>query len=76
MIKIPTLTHRLQLRGQLLLGPLLLLAPERHRVGHQHLVVVRVGNVQVVNQHNVRVLENYDNEKSVLSDHHMYVHLK
>ena len=56
MIVIPTLTHWLQLRGELLLGPLLLLAPERHRVGHQHLVVVWVGDIQVVNQHNVRVL--------------------
>ena len=68
MTKIPTLTHWLQLRGELLLGPLLLLAPERHGVGDQHLVVVRVGDVQVVNQHNVRVLENQENEKSVLND--------
>ena len=56
MMKIPTLTHWLELRGELLLGPLLLLAPERHGVSHQHLVVVRVGDIQVVNQHNVRVL--------------------
>ena len=56
MMKIPTLTHWLELRGELLLGPLLLLAPERHGVSHQHLVVIRVGDIQVVNQHNVRVL--------------------
>ena len=56
MIKISSLTHWLQLRGELLLGPLLLLSPQRHGVSDQHLVVVRVGDIQVVNQHNVRVL--------------------
>ena len=50
------LTHGLQLRDELLLGPLLLLAPDRHRAGDHQLVVVGVGHVEVVHQHNVRVL--------------------
>ena len=51
------LTHWLQLGDEFLLGPLLLLAPERHRVGHQHLVVVGVGHIQVVHKHDVGVLD-------------------
>ena len=51
------LTHRLELRDQLLLGPLLLLAPDRHRAGDHQLVVVRVRHVQVVHQNDVRVLQ-------------------
>lgn len=55
---VPKLTHWLQLTDQLLLGPLLLVAPQRE-VGrdHGHLVVVRVRHVQIVHQHNVRILE-------------------
>ena len=51
------LTHWLELRHQLLLGPLLLLPPKSHGVGDQHLVVVGVGNVQIVDQDNVRILK-------------------
>ena len=50
------LTHRLQLRDKFLFGPLLLLPPKRHRVGDQHLVVVRVGDIQVVHEDDVRIL--------------------
>ncbi len=50
------LTHGLELGGELVLGPLLLLAPEAHRVRHHQLAVVRVGHVQVVHQHDVRIL--------------------
>ena len=50
------LTHWLQLGDEFLLGPLLLLAPEGHGVGDQHLVVVGVGNVQIVDQDNIRIL--------------------
>lgn len=53
-----TLTHGLQLADQLLLGPLLLVTPQGQvRRDDGHFVVVRVGHVQVVHQHNVRVLE-------------------
>ena len=51
-----TLTHWFQLRDELLFCPLLLLPPQRHRVGDQHLVVVRVGHVQVVHKDNIRIL--------------------
>ena len=50
------LTHWLQLGDEFLLGPLLLLAPQGDGVGDQHLVVVRVGDVEVVHQHNIRIL--------------------
>ena len=56
MILVSILTHWLQLGDEFLLGPLLLLAPEGHGVGDQHLVVVRVGDVEVVHQHNIRIL--------------------
>ena len=50
------LTHGLELGGELLLGPLLLLAPQAHGVRHHDLAVVGVGDVQVVHQHNVGIL--------------------
>ena len=54
--KTELLTHGLQLGDQLLLRPLLLVAPQGDGVSDQHLIIVRVGDIQVVNQHNVRVL--------------------
>ena len=51
------LTHWLQLGDEFLLGPLLLLAPEGDAAGDDQLVVVRVGHVQVVYQHDVGVLQ-------------------
>ena len=51
------LTHWLELGDELLLGPLFLLAPQRHGVGDQHLVIIRVGDVQIVDQDYVWVLK-------------------
>ena len=51
------LTHGLELRDELLLGPLLLLAPEGDAAGDDQLVVVGVRHVQVVHQHDVGVLQ-------------------
>lgn len=57
VVQICPLTHGFELRNELLLGPLLLLAPQGDRVGDDYLVVVGVGHVQVVDEHNVRVLQ-------------------
>ena len=50
------LTHWLQLGDEFFLGPLLLLAPEGDAAGDDELVVVGVGHVEVVHQHDVRIL--------------------
>ena len=52
----PVLTHGFELGDELVAGPLLALGPEGEAGGQQELVVVRVRHVQVVHQHNVRVL--------------------
>lgn len=51
------LTHGLELRDEFLLGPLLLLTPERDGAGNDQLVVVGIGNVEVMNQDDVRILQ-------------------
>lgn len=52
------LTHWLQLGDELVLGPLLLVAPERQARGDDgQLVVVRVWHVQVVDEDDVGVLQ-------------------
>ena len=58
------LTHGLELRDELLLGPLLLLAPQRHAAGDHELVVVGVGHVEVVHQHDVRILQRVEEDET------------
>ena len=65
------LTHGLELRDELLLGPLLLLAPQGDAAGDDELVVVGVGHVEVVHQHDVGVLSRVEGEikmKQALSE--------
>ena len=50
------LTHWLELRDELLLCPLLLVAPEWNGARNDHLVVVRIWDVQVVHQNDVGIL--------------------
>ena len=59
------LTHGLELRDELLLGPLLLLAPQGHAARDHELVVVGVGHVEVVNEHEVGVLRARDRKRII-----------
>ena len=56
------LTHWLQLTDELLFGPFFLLGPQIDGGCNQHLVVVWVRNVEVMDQHNVRILTGGNNK--------------
>lgn len=55
-ILLQLLTHGSQLGDELVFAPFLALGPERDAGHHQELGVVRVGNVEIVDQHNVGIL--------------------
>lgn len=51
------LTHRPELRDEFFLRPFLLVPPEADVGGDDEFVVIWVGDVQIVDQHDVRVLK-------------------
>ena len=51
------LTHWFQLTNELFFCPFLLLGPQVYGIGNQHLVVIGVGNIQIMNQHNIWILK-------------------
>ena len=55
------LTHWLQLTDELLFGPFFLLSPQIDGGCNQHLVIVWVRNVEVMDQYNVRILAGGNN---------------
>lgn len=56
-----SLTHWFQFGDELLSGPLLASVGEKAKRRRDHLVVVIVGHIQVVDEDNVRVLEQIQN---------------
>ena len=55
-IKGSKLTHGFQLGDQFFFGPFFLFAPKCHGAGDDQFVVVGIGNIQVVDQHDIRIL--------------------
>ena len=51
------LTHWFQLTNEFFFCPFLLLGPQVYGIGNQHLVVIGVGNIQIMNQHNIWILK-------------------
>lgn len=57
------LTHGLELADQLLLGPLLFVAPKCDTWrNHGHFVIIRIWDIEVVHQNNVRILHGKDEQ--------------
>lgn len=53
---LPLLTHRFELRDEFFFGPFFLVSPKCYVGSDYQLVVIRIRNIQIMNQHNVRIL--------------------